>query len=44
MIPQRGPYALVMAPIKGAPIGVPPWRTAMYSEITRPCRDDGVVD
>ena len=33
---QRGPSALPIQPMIGAPIGVPPMKIAMYSAITRP--------
>ncbi len=35
-MPARGPKWLVIAPTTGAPMGVPPMKTSMYSPITRP--------
>ena len=35
-MPARGPKWFVRAPMIGAPMGVPPMKTSMYSPITRP--------
>jgi hypothetical protein len=35
-MPALAPYWFVSAPMSGAPIGVPPTKTSMYSPITRP--------